>query len=144
MSILGLDVGEKRIGMALGTMLAEEYDTISIQQPQKTFLDKDQGTKQAIDNILKVIREEHIEKIVIGLPVRADNTLSSIAEEIKKFGDHLGTIADIPIEFTNETLTSFTAEQILRDEGATIDEAKKRVDQVSAKLILQQYLEDHT
>jgi putative holliday junction resolvase len=141
MSILGLDVGQKRIGVALGTVFAEEYTTLTVKSSAKSFFDEN-GVKQAIDELNDIINKERIEKIVVGLPMREDGSDSPISKQIKEFSQKVESTLDIPIEFTNETLTSFAAEDLLRDEGLTIKEAKQRIDQVSAKLILQQYLEE--
>lgn len=143
MSILGVDIGQKRIGLAQGTMIAEEFKTLNIKLPADNFLDMQEGTQQALDELLDVVRSQHIEAVVVGVPQRDKGDEGDIVGKISEFITKLRDIVDIPVRTTDETLTSVAAEEILRDEGVSIEEAKERVDQVAAKLILQQYLEDH-
>lgn len=141
MSYLGIDMGEKNIGLAIGTMLPEEYNTLHVKPPAKSFFDE-QGIHQGLDELISIIRQERISQVVIGLPMREDGQETSQVEKIQAFGCKLEDATNIPVAYVNETLTSFAAEEILKDEGATINEAKQRVDQVAAKLILQQYIEE--
>lgn len=142
MSFLGLDIGQKRIGMAIGDVIAEEYETIEVANPAKSFLDQNIGTTQAIEKLRAVINSQMIEKVIVGLPFNEDGSPSPMSEKILQFSELLGQSADVPIETVDELLTSFAAEEMLKEEGLTIKEAKTRVDQLSAKLILQQYLEE--
>jgi putative Holliday junction resolvase len=80
---------------------------------------------------------------VVGLPVTEDGSLSAEAKLIKDFGQELEHKLNQRVFFVNETLTSVMAEDILEGQGVSPSEAKNRVDQLSASLILQQYLEEH-
>lgn len=131
MSILGVDVGEKNIGLAIShsEMLATELKTL-------------QNTEDVLGEIAKIISKEECEKVVMGLPITEQGKEGEQAQKVRQFASNLKKLLEVPIVLENETLTSFEAEQILKDEGLSIDDAKKRVDQLSAKLILQQYLEN--
>ncbi len=142
MSYLSLDIGSKRIGLAMGSLMAQEYGTLHIKKPAISFLDTKIGTSQAIEDIKKIITREHIEKLIIGNPVNSDGSLSVNAQKIHQFIEILKKSSDIEIDLVDETLTSYVAEEMLKEEGLTIKESKARVDQAAAKLILQQYLED--
>lgn len=143
MSFLGLDVGKKRIGLAIGSMIASEFGTLIIREPAKSFLDGKIGTGQAIDQLKKITIDHRIEKIIIGLPLAEGGTQSVISEQIETFSKQLEESVDIPIELTNESLTSYVAEEMLKEEGLSIAQSKHRVDQLAAKLILQQYIEEN-
>lgn len=143
MSVLGIDLGKKRIGLAVGTVLAEEFKTLKVKSPAESFFDMKSGTTQAIDELLEIVRHERIDAVVVGLPQTEGEKESENAKLILVFVERLKDVLEVPVETVDETLTSFAAQEILRDEGLSIEDAKGRIDQVAAKLILQQYLEDH-
>ncbi|MEI6039804.1 MAG: Holliday junction resolvase RuvX [Candidatus Berkelbacteria bacterium] len=129
MRILSLDLGLRRIGVALsdGKTVASQ-DTIE-------YWSRD----EAIQRILKICREEQIEMIVLGLP----KSKSGEAEDmVRSFALEINKLLPIPIEFVDETLTSKESERILS--GLKIDiksvKYKREIDRISAKLILEQYL----
>lgn len=127
--ILGLDLGLKRIGAAI-----VDGETIisldTIESPNR---------EDAISQILKICREEQVERIVLGL---SKNESGEAEDMVRSFALELNKIVDLPIEFVDETLTSKEAERILKD--LKIDPRSKKykqeIDRISAKLILEQYL----
>lgn len=133
MSFICLDVGDKRIGVALShsQVLSSEYVTI-------------ENKEDVFEKIKEICQKEDAEKIIVGLPIPSKTSESEQTKKVKIFAEKLGKIINLPIILENETLTTSEALQILQDEGLTIEEAKGRVDQLSAKLILQQYLEGQT
>jgi putative Holliday junction resolvase len=133
MSLICLDVGDKRIGVALShsEVLSSEYATI-------------ENKEDVFTKIGEICQKEDAEKIIVGLPIPSKTAESEQTKKVKIFADELGKIINLPIILENETLTTSEALQILQDEGLTVEEAKVRVDQLSAKLILQQYLEGQT
>ncbi|PIP21534.1 MAG: Holliday junction resolvase RuvX [Candidatus Nealsonbacteria bacterium CG23_combo_of_CG06-09_8_20_14_all_40_13] len=130
MSFLGLDVGDKKIGVAIShsEVLANEYATL-------------ENNPEIFEQISKICQSENMEKIVVGLPISASGEDSAQAKKTRQFAKNLQGKIDLPVILENETLTTMEAEQILCDEGLTVAQAKERVDQLSAKLILQQFLE---
>jgi putative Holliday junction resolvase len=135
MRYLGIDFGQKKIGLASSEgFLATEYGSI----------EADQNLEQIVDRLSKIIEKEGAEKVIIGLPVSPGSKKSPLVDKVKRLAKDLREKIDVEVILEDETLTSFEAEQILRDEGLTIEEAKRRVDQLSAKLILQQYIEENT
>lgn len=142
MSFIGLDIGQKRIGIAVGDVIAEEFDTLKVKEPAKSFFDQKKGTDQAIDKLRQIINTQIIEKVIVGLPINENGEPNITSQKITLFIEQLKKSINVPIETIDESLTSFAAEEMLKEEGLTIKEAKTRVDQLSAKLILQQYLEE--
>lgn len=126
--ILGLDLGDRRIGVAISfDDLVSSLDTIVYS-----------SREEAINRILEICRSEQIERIVIGMPVgieQSEDVVRSFAQEINK------TVV-LPIEYEDETLTSKEAERILKDQKINIkgEKYKQEIDRISAKIILQQYL----
>ena len=139
MRYLGLDVGSRHIGVAVGELLASELTTLHAPKDQNYY----DSPQLADDEIVKLIASEQVDAIVVGLPVNEQGELSAEAESIKKFADQLGVRLDKTIHFVNETLSSFMAEDILESQGLSIQEAKLREHQLSAQLILQQYIEEN-
>ena len=128
--IMALDIGTKRIGIALSDyllMLANGHSYIS-REPETAAL-------QMIRNIAK---ENNVEKIVVGLPLNMDNTEGFQAQNCREFASKL---SDFEIIFEDERLTSDVAEENLRNKKINYRKDKGLVDIESACIILEQYLE---
>ena len=127
--LIGLDLGLRRIGVALS-----DGETVASQDTIKYW-----NRDEAIQAILKICREEQAEKIILGLP----KSLSGESEDmVRSFALELNKMIPLPIEFVDETLTSKEAERILADLKIDIrsEKYKQEIDRISAKLILEQYL----
>ncbi|QQK79587.1 Holliday junction resolvase RuvX [Salicibibacter cibi] len=134
MKILGLDVGDKRIGVAISDALgltAQGLETIAVK-----------GHESTIAKILKVVCEHDVEKIVVGLPKNMNGTLGPRAEKSQQFAASLEKNATIPVQFWDERLTTKAAERTLISADVSRKKRKKVVDKLAAVLILQGYL-DH-
>ncbi|HOO91750.1 MAG TPA: Holliday junction resolvase RuvX [Syntrophales bacterium] len=134
MRILGLDYGERRIGVAvcdeLG-MTARGVATIT-----RTYWKKD------IQQIERLVQEYEVEKIVIGYPVRLDGTEGIACEKVNMFGDALERGVSVPVVKWNESLSTKEAEGLLRETDMNHRKRRAVVDKVAASIILQDYL-DH-
>ncbi len=132
--IMGLDVGTKRIGIALSDFLlltAQPCETIN-REPEES----------AIQKITNIIKENSVKKIIIGLPKNMNGTIGSQAEDCMNFSNLLKkNLEDIEVIFEDERLTSRQAENILALQGKKYTKNKGLVDLKSACIILQQYLD---
>ena len=121
----------RRIGVAIA-----EGDTVA----SLPTIESD-NRDEALQAILKICREEQIDKIVLGL---SKNDSGEAEDMVRSFALELNKNIDVPIVYVDETLTSKEAERILKD--MKVDpkskEYKKEVDRISAKLILEQYLNE--
>ena len=129
MKILGLDIGQKRIGLALSDgKICSPYGLIEIAELFK-----------AVSEVSQIIRKENVEKIIIGIP-KNQNSLQ--ADIIHKFAIELAKIINLPIEYVDESLTTKEAERLMTDSGQDekSEKYKQEIDKLSAKLILEQYL----
>ncbi|TSC94612.1 MAG: putative holliday junction resolvase [Candidatus Berkelbacteria bacterium Athens1014_28] len=126
---LGVDWGTKKIGLAVGSKIP--YELATLNNDGKIF-----------DRILKLCQEENIEKIVIGMPMFESGDENENAGSINEFGKKLKDLTKKPIYFEPENLTTQTALQLLKEEGATPDEIEQKVDQLAARLILEQYIDN--
>lgn len=141
MRYLGLDVGQRRIGLAVGEVIAKELSTLTA--PKETKFYEPRGRDWAVGQLREIVKNESIDALVVGQPVNEQGQATHESRLIKEFADYLGQSLDLKVHFTNETLTSFMAADILEGEGLSKDKAELRIDQLSAQLILQQYLEDN-
>ena len=139
MRYLGLDVGERHIGLAVGELLASELTTLNAAKDQSFY----QSPEEAFTSIEKLVQSEQADAVVIGLPVSEDGHLTDEAKAIKRFGDQLSHRLDKTIHYVNETLSSFMAADILESQGLSVAAARQREHQLAAQLILQQFLEEN-
>ncbi|MBM2820274.1 MAG: Holliday junction resolvase-like protein, putative holliday junction resolvase [Candidatus Berkelbacteria bacterium] len=131
-NILGIDVGQKRIGIAISRDgIVSSFGIIS-------NFDLD----QAIVEIGQIIRKEQVLKIIIGVP-KNKNTLQ--ADKIHKVAIELAKKLNILIEYVDESFTSSEAERILKNSNLDpkTEKYKEEIDKISAKLILEQYLNNN-
>ena len=134
MRALGLDVGKKRIGLALSDPLgtfAYAKGTLN-----RTSLGKD------LAQIAVLVAEEAVDLVVLGLPRSMNGTLGPQAETVQKFGAALAARVTIPIEYWDERLSTVAAGRALRALGLSGQRIRQEVDSAAATLILQAYL-DH-
>ena len=128
--VMALDIGTKRIGIALSDyllMLANPHSYIQ-RQPEN----------EALEKIITIANENNVKEIVVGLPYNMDGTEGAQAQDCKDFASK---ISDYKIIFEDERLTSDTAEANLRQRKIDFRKDKGLVDIESARLILEQYLE---
>lgn len=118
MRYLGIDYGEKRIGLAL----SDEGGKIAMPY----------GVVNYFNKILSILKKEKVGKIVIGLPVGFSGQESAQTLETKKFAEALGKKVKLPIELENEVLSTKIASRF---------SAKDKIDASSAAVILQSYLD---
>lgn len=130
--LLALDVGEKRIGVAVADIaigIAVAYDTIEVD-----------GTE--IEQIVKLLISENISTIVVGYPRNQSGEATTQTEYVEQFVKRLEPIEiDAEIVFQDESLTSVRAEELLKAQKRPYQ--KGDIDALAASLILQDYLELH-
>ncbi|MDR0967542.1 MAG: Holliday junction resolvase RuvX [Rickettsiales bacterium] len=119
--LIGIDPGARRVGIAVSDV-SREY---TFTRPQIMV----SGMSGAIDEIIKIISDDNIKGIVIGLPLRMDGTESDTTKMVRDFANDLADKTDVPIVFIDETLTSSAASEITKD--------KKELDSIAAKIILE-------
>lgn len=133
MRIIGLDVGEKRIGIALSDEMGWTAQAHSVLN--RTNLDDD------LENIIKICLDNKVEEIVVGLPKNMDGTIGPKAIEIQEFAKILGEKSALPIIFCDERLSTVSAEKMLIQADVSRQKRKKVIDKIAAAHILQLYLD---
>lgn len=133
MRIMGLDVGVRRIGIAISDPMGWTAQGHSVLQRSK--LDTD------LESIAALCKEFEIQQIVLGYPLNMNGTVGPKAEEIKEFGRILGEHSHIPIDYWDERLSTVSAERVLI--GADVSRKKRKgvIDKLAAVNILQGYLD---
>lgn len=132
--ILGLDIGQKRIGLALSDKLG--YTAQGLNTLARTDIDRD------IEGLKEVIKEYGVEEIVVGFPVNMNGSIGPSAEKIMEFVEILKENIGLPIKKWDERLTSLQAKRVLLQADLSRKKRKKAVDKLAAQLILQGYLEN--
>ncbi len=127
--IMALDIGEKRIGVAFnqGSAIAFPGGTIS-------------GDADPLTSILKLVETWRVEEIVLGLPLRTDHSEGQAVQKVKSFARNLAEQFSGTIVFWDERFSSREAERRLIEGNMSRKKRKKTIDQFSAMLILQAYL----
>jgi putative holliday junction resolvase len=127
-SLVGLDVGEKRIGVSVadtGIRIAVPFDTVLVDGNE-------------IQAITEIVLKEGAEKLILGYPRNQSGEATAQTDYVEKFAKQLEPL-EIAIEFQDESLTSVMAEQRLKDHGKPY--SKGDIDAQAATIILQDYLE---
>ena len=130
---LALDVGEKRIGVAV----SDETETLA---SPRTIIRRP-STAAALEAVARLVAESGAEVVVVGLPVSFDGQLYGQARAIQRFAAMLRERIAQPVVFADETLSSVRAEEMLRTAGVRPDRIRERLDAEAAAVILQDYLD---
>ncbi|MBI4266702.1 MAG: Holliday junction resolvase RuvX [Acidobacteria bacterium] len=137
--MVGLDVGERRIGVAVSDATGTLARPVGVLRPQA--LDTD-AVPLAAAEIARLGREEDgVRSIVVGLPRHLDGTPSEMTARVEAFAQQLGRQTSLPIVLQDERLTSREAESRLAEREKDWRARKARLDAAAAALILQDYLD---
>ena len=130
--ILALDVGRRRIGLAISDALgytAQGLETLERINNRKDY-----------DRLAALAREKEVKLFLIGLPLHMSGDESRQAGYVREFADRLQRETDIPVEFWDERLTTVEAHRVLSEGGVTLDQRKRAVDRMAAVLLLENFL----
>jgi putative Holliday junction resolvase len=133
MRLMGLDVGDKRIGIALsdeGALIASPRETLERS-----------GNRKDIRYMLDLARREEVSEIVVGMPFSLDGSLGPQAHKVERFVEALKAETDIRVTTWDERLSTVSAERALLEGDVSRAKRKKTIDRVAAALILQGYLD---
>ncbi len=132
--ILALDVGKKRIGLAVSDPLG--FTAQGLPTLERIRIREDlRRLKELVDNW-------QVGTLLVGRPLHMSGAESRQSEYTAEFAERLREHVQIPVIYWDERLTSAEAERMLRAAGATLDARKKAIDRLSAVLLLESYLEN--
>src|ERR1700716_2191030 len=133
--IMALDVGARRIGVAVSDLLgitAQGLDTIQRQNKRRD-----------LEALRRLLSEYQIREVVVGLPLRLSGAEGTQSEKMRLFADDLRHHFGVTVHLWDERWTSTEANRLLRETNLSIEKRAKSVDRMAAILILQSWLEAH-
>lgn len=138
MRVMALDVGHKRIGVALsdpGQVLASSLQVIERK-----------GRQRNVAAVIQLVREHGVGKIIVGYPRSLDGTVGQQAEVVERYAALLekelrDSSLDVPVILWDERLSTVTADRLMTEAGRKSRERRERIDAVAAAVILQDYLD---
>jgi putative holliday junction resolvase len=130
--ILGLDVGEVRIGVALSDPLGYTAQPLEVINRKKD---------KAMERICALVTAHEVQHVVVGFPLQLNGQEGLAAESIQSFTTHLKGRLDIPVTLWDERLSTAQAQRSLIEQGMRRSRRKDTVDKIAAALILQSYLD---
>ncbi len=133
-SALGLDVGSKRIGVA-------GCDRTGLVAAGITTIER-QSFQQVLAQLQQLVTEREVQVLVVGLPYKMDGTIGTQARHTQKFATAIAAALHLPVEYVDERLTSYQAEQLLHAQNLSPSRNKGLIDRKAASLILQQWLDE--
>ncbi|NLX91339.1 MAG: Holliday junction resolvase RuvX [Firmicutes bacterium] len=132
MRIMCLDIGEKRIGVAVSDPLGITAQGLDVIQRQ--------GLKSDLLQIRRFIDDYQVEEVILGLPLNMDGTKGEKALEVLRMRDFLSKKISLPVKTWDERLTTVAAEKVLLEGDVSRAGRKKVIDKLAATLILENYL----
>jgi putative Holliday junction resolvase len=134
--VAAVDYGRVRIGLAV-------CDPLGISARGLPTLQRPAPLEDAAKAVTAVLRAEKVERVVIGVPVRADGSEGDTGREAREFGSALERLLGVPVEYFDETLTSWEAKEDFKAAGKKMDAARRRageLDRQAARRLLLTWL----
>ncbi|MBI3946473.1 MAG: Holliday junction resolvase RuvX [Armatimonadetes bacterium] len=139
MRVLAVDYGEKRIGLAIS-------DPLEITANPLAVIERKGGRGEALEAIARVVRDEEVEEVVVGLPVHLDGARGPAAEAAQAFADALARLLPVPVRLHDERLTTVAAEEAAgppksrRRRRKREERLSRGIDKLAAAVLLRDYL----
>jgi putative Holliday junction resolvase len=133
---LGLDVGDRRIGIALSDALGLLASPLTVLERKNEVFD--------IETILQIVKEKQVEQIIVGLPRSMNGTIGPQAEKVQAFTQKLTELSPVSVEYRDERLTTVAAKRMLQEANTKKSRKFKKIeyDAAAAAIILQSYLNE--
>lgn len=133
MRLLALDIGEKRIGVAVSDPSGTVASPLTVLDASRTLATG--------EGLARLVEDYEVEAVVVGLPLSMDGSEGPQAERARRAASRLAGFLRVPIEFADERLSSVQATRALVAGGVTSRQARGNVDKVAASIFLQSYLD---
>jgi len=134
MRALGVDLGTKRIGLATSDLSG------TIASPLST-LQRSSSIRHDHAEIARIVTNEEVEIVVVGLPITMSGTLGPAADAAKREATLLGTVLDVPVILFDERMTTVAADRALKEANISASKRRQYVDRVAAAVMLQSWLD---
>ncbi len=133
MTVLGIDYGTKRIGIA-------KSDALGMFAHGKGYLEN-KGFDAIVTQLKEYCREFETTLILVGLPIQLDGTIGIAAEKVLEFVEKIKEAIDMPVETWDERLTSKSADRFMTPDAIGNKKKRTKIDQLAAQIMLQGYLD---
>lgn len=133
MRTAAIDFGRKRIGVAITDDLGRDAYPVAVIERRSLIAD--------LDALRTRLSERDVTRIVVGLPLNMDGSEGQMARAARAFAERLGEATRLPVELFDERLSSFEAEDRLRDAASPRSARRRAVDAMAAVVILEGWLE---
>lgn len=130
--VMGLDIGRKRIGVALS-------DLLRVTAQPHTTIDAEAG--DAVEQMQLLIEQEQVTQVVVGLPKRLDGSQGDLAQLARSIGKEIGDRTGVPVRYWDERFSTHAAERSLLEANVRRNKRKQVIDKTAAAWILQGYLD---
>jgi putative Holliday junction resolvase len=131
--ILGIDYGTKRMGIAISDAMAMLATPVSVEAVR--------SMDEAVAVACRIARERGVEKLVVGIPINMNGTNGPMALEALQFIEKLRAASGLPVDTTDERLSTSLVERMLLDADVSRERRKEVRDKLAAQVILQGYLD---
>lgn len=134
MRVLGIDLGSKRVGVAVSDRSGLLASPLCVIQ---------RGSSQRIDHleIARLVQAEEAVAVVVGLPLNMDGTAGRAAEAAKREAERMTTVVGVPVYVHDERLTTVEADRVLIEQKMRAQARRRIVDKVAAAVMLQSWLD---
>ena len=136
MRVVGLDLGSKRIGVAV----SDRSGTIA---SPLLVLTRSGSARRDHEQIARLVVEEEAEAVVVGLPLNMDGSLGPAARAARKEAALIATVVGVPVHEWDERRSTVTADQAMMQAGLRAPERRQHVDKIAAAVFLQAWLDAH-
>jgi len=133
MRVLALDLGKRRIGLAISDELGITAQGLPTLQRKNIRAD--------LAGLSRIVKEKGVDRILIGNPLHMSGDAGRQSESARQFGEQVARHTGLDVELWDERLTTVEASRVLRSSGIGIEKRAKAVDQLSAVILLQSYLD---
>lgn len=133
MRVAALDVGDKTIGVAVSDELGLTSQGVGVIRRR--------GERHDFPAVKQALAEREVGRILVGWPLNMDGSEGPRAEKTRRFARRLREVLGLPVLLWDERLSTFSAEEALREGGVPAEKRKQVVDMLAAQFILRSYLE---
>jgi len=134
MRYLGLDIGDRRIGVAMS-------DPSGILASPLAIIEREEDSS-AIDAVVRIAKENGAGRVIVGLPRSLDGSLGTQAQKVMDFTDTLRAALPVPVEFRDERLTTVSARRGMKEAMSKKARREMKDDAIAAAILLQSFLEE--
>lgn len=134
MRAMGIDLGAKRIGIAISDISG------TIASPH-SVIERARSRRLDHERIARIVADEEVEIVVVGLPITMSGEHSIAAKAATAEARQLATVLSVPVEMFDERLTTVTADRVLREADISASDRRRYVDKIAAAVLLQTWLD---